>query len=118
MFQAIGYTTDHSDGDLVPPAIWPVHDDRKSSAREIMCEINSDLALGEFKGPLTVDYRRKGLWSEPFTVTSPDDKVIKTINSGLTSGTIDCVTVKSPEFVNMNGVVIAEYTNVYYIQEL
>ncbi len=118
MFQAIGYTTDHSDGDLVPPAIWPVHDDRKSSAKEIMREINSDLAMGKYKGAHTVDYRRKGVWSEPFTVASLDDKVIKTITSGLTSGTIDCVTIKSPEFVNMNGVVIAEYTNVYYIQEL
>ena len=118
MFQAIGYTTDHSDGDLVPPAIWPVHDDRKSSAREIMREINSDIALGKFKGSLTMDYRRKGVWSEPFTVTSPDDKVIRTINSGLTSGTIDCVTVTSPEFVNPAGVVIPKYENVYYIQEL
>ena len=118
MFQAIGYTTDHSDGDLVPPAIWPTHADRKECARELMREIKSDIDMGKFKGPLTVDYRRKGVWSEPFTVTSLDDKVIKTVTSGLTSGTIDCVTVKSPEFVNMNGVVIEEYTNVYYIQEL
>ena len=115
-FQLISYTTDHCDGDLIAPAVWPVHLNIVDAVNELMKELRSDIAQSSVKGHVTVDYRRKGAWSEPSKLSNTSDKVLTTIRNGLKRGTIDCVVVKSPEFVNPAGVVIPEYENVYYIQ--
>ena len=75
-FQLISYTTDHCDGDLIAPAVWPVHLNIVDVVNELMKELRSDIAQSSAKGHVTVDYRRKGEWSEPCELSNTGAKVL------------------------------------------
>lgn len=108
-YQAIGYTTDHSDGDLVAPSCWDPETDRAESAKQIMDEIDESfsgiLASKNPVGPesITIDYKNSTDdnidWSEPKTIKNwkRASKFLDTIRNGLADGTISTVTVTVPE---------------------
>jgi len=43
-FQAVSYTTDHCDGDLIAPSCGDPNTDRAVAAKNIMSEINESFA--------------------------------------------------------------------------
>ena len=99
-FQAISYTTDHCDGDLIAPSCWKPEADRAESANQIMQELGdsfgSILATKANAGPdsLTIDYKSSTDddidWSEPKTIKNwkRASQFLDKIRKGLTDGTI------------------------------
>lgn len=123
-YQAVCYTTDHCDDDLIAPMFWNPTKDRKEAASEIMTEI--DQSFG--------DTTRKGFGPESITIEfrhntddniSWDSKVIKNwkrnqkfltmLEQGLADGSIITVMVNVPEYVNLCNVLINERKDVFHI---
>lgn len=136
-YQAVGYTTDHCDGDLIAPVTWNPTKDRAKSAKEIIDEVIADLchiATKKQPGPdfITVEYRKYEPdtdellepgdttdWCEPVKVTrhlTRRSKFIQKLEAGLADGSIVTVLLTQPEYVTFIGL-ISEYKNVYHIQE-
>lgn len=128
-FQAIAYTTDHCDGDLIAPSCWKPETDRAESANQIMQELGdsfgSILATKANAGPdsLTIEYKSSTDddidWAEPKTVKNwkRASKFLDQIRKGLTDGTISTVTVTVPDYVNDCGVHIERRVDVFHINQ-
>lgn len=136
-YQATSYTTDHCDGDLIAPIFWNPTKDRSKSAKEIIDEVIADLchiAAKKQPGPsfITVEYRKNEHdndelcepgntdWCEPVQVKqhlTRRSKFIQKLETGLADGSIGTVLLTQPGYVNFHGVQMAEYKNVYHIQE-
>ena len=136
-YQATSYTTDHCDGDLIAPVFWNPTKDRAKSAKEIIDEVIADLchiATKKQPGPdfIKVEYRKNEPytnelcepddttdWCEPVKVTrhlTRRNKFIQKLEAGLADGSIGTLLLTQPEYVTFIGL-IAEYKNVYHIQE-
>ena len=119
--QSVSYTTDHCDGDLIPPSFWPTHVGSagiKKCAEEIIKEVKEDIAnhvdfVGD--GKIKVEVRKDDVWQAPKYFSKSSDRRLKTIQDGLANMKIDCIRVEIPEFVNGAGVLINSYANVYYM---
>lgn len=128
-FQAISYTTDHCDGDLIAPSCWKPETDRAASANQILQELGdsfgSILATKANAGPdsLTIEYKSNTDddidWAEPKTVKNwkRASKFLDKIRKGLTDGTISTVMVTVPDYVNNCGVHIERRVDVFYINQ-
>ena len=128
-FQAISYTTDHCDGDLIAPSCWKPETDRAESANQIMQEINdafgSILATKKNAGPdsLTIEYKSSTDddidWAEPKTVKNwkRASKFLDQIRKGLADGTISTVMVTVPEYLNCCAVHIDRRVDVFHINQ-
>lgn len=128
-FQAISYTTDHCDGDLIAPSCWKPETDRAESANQIMQELDdsfgSILATKKTAGPesLTVEYKSSTDddidWAKPKTVKNwkRTSQFLDQIRKGLTDGTISTVMVTVPEYVNSCGVHIERRVDVFHINQ-
>lgn len=121
IYQAYSYTTDHSDGDLIPACHFApkVGDNAlKESVEIIKGEIDGAVALCSEKGSdyaVTIECRVDGIWEEPFYVSELSDSQIKLMYERLAKGEIDTVCVTKPEWVNYCGQLIEEYCDVYGI---
>lgn len=120
IFQSVTYTTDHCDGDLIPPSFWPPHVGKnacKQCAAEIISEIKEDIAKCGIGGldHVIIECRLNGTWQKQKKFSKTGDRRLKTIQEKLEAGQIDCVRVESPEYVNVCGQLIDSYANVYYI---
>ena len=128
-FQAICYTTDHCDGDLIAPSCWKPETDRAESANQIMQELEDSfgqkIATKKTAGPdsLTIDYKSSTDddidWSEPKTIKNwkRASKFLDQIRKGLAEGTISTVTVTIPEYINCCGVQIERRVDVFHINQ-
>lgn len=120
ILQAVTYTTDHCDGDLIPPSFWPPHpgkDARTRCAEEIISEIKDDLASIGI-GTLTemyIEVRKNDRWQPKKIFKGPKDRKLATIQAGIENGSIDCVRVEYPDRVNAAGVMVDSYANVYCV---
>lgn len=128
LYQAVTYTTEHCDADLIEPSFWEPSKDRSKCASEIMAEVQSDLSYLGIKGSMldhiTVEYRNSTDdnidWSKPKDIKSPSKskKFLDKLASDLADGKVSTVLVSYPEHTNCWGVVIEKYSNCYHIQEL
>jgi len=128
LYQAVTYTTDHCDADLIAPSFWEPSNDRSKCASEIMAEVKSDLGHLGIKGSslyhITVEYRNSTDdnidWSKPRVIKSPSksQKFIDKLELDLAEGKVSTVLVTYPEHTNCCGAVIEKYSNCYHIQEL
>lgn len=120
IYQSVTYTTDHCDGDLIPPSFWNPHtgkDALNKCAQEIINEIKDDLASIGI-GTLTemyIEVRKNDSWQPKKIFKGPTDRKIATIQAGIENGSIDCVRVEYPDRVNAAGVMVESYSNVYYV---
>jgi hypothetical protein len=125
-FQAICYTTDHCDGDLIAPACWEPTAARTEAAIQIMQEIEESFAdqirTSKQLGPdyLTIEYRLDTTESTEWRF-----KIVKNwkrnkdffamLQKGLADGTITTVMVNVPEYLNYWGVMIEKRSDVFHI---
>jgi hypothetical protein len=125
-FQAICYTTDHCDGDLIAPSCWQPSQDRELAAEDIMQEITESFSgmLRTKKNPgpdyLTIEYRLDTTESTEWRF-----KIVKNwkrnkdffamLQKGLADGTITTVMVNVPEYLNYWGVMIEKRSDVFHI---
>lgn len=128
LYQAVTYTTEHCDADLIAPSFWEPHKDRSTCASEIMAEVQSDLNYLGIKGStldhITVEYRNSTDdnidWSEPRDIKSPSKsrKFLDKLASDLADGKVSTVLVTYPRYLSQWGVEVGGYSNCYHIQEL
>jgi hypothetical protein len=127
-FQAICYTTDHCDGDLIAPACWEPTAARTEAAIQIMQEIEESFAdqirTSKQLGPdyLTIEYRLDTTESTEWRF-----KIVKNwkrnkdffamLQKGLADGTITTVMVNVPEYLNYWGVMIEKRSDVFHINQ-
>ncbi len=125
-FQAICYTTDHCDGDLIAPACWEPSASINEAAIQIMQEIEESFAdkirTAKQPGPdyLTIEYRLDTTESTEWRF-----KIVKNwkhnkdffamLQKGLADGTITTVMVNVPEYLNYWGVMIEKRSDVFHI---
>ena len=120
-YQAVCYTTDHSDDDLIAPSCWNPTKDRKESAREIMAEIEQLFSYTNIcHDSITIEFRHNTVDN-----ISWDSKVVKSIGrskkfltmleQGLADGSIITVMVTVPEYVNLFNVIVNERKDVFHI---
>lgn len=128
LYQAVTYTTDHCDADLIEPSFWEPHSDRTKCASEIIAEVQSDLSYLGIKGNMldhiTVEYRNSTDdnidWSKPRDIKSPSKskKFLDKLASDLADCKVSTVLVTYPRYLNQCGVEVGGYSNCYHIQEL
>lgn len=128
-FQAIGYTTDHCDGDLIAPSCWEPTTDRAVAAQNLMDEINESfagiLATKNNVGPesITIEYRNSTddstEWEEPKEIKNwkRAGKFLEKLASGLADGSICTVMVTVPKYVNAFMVQIEKRSDVFHINQ-
>ena len=128
-FQAICYTTDHCDGDLIAPSCWDPTTDRAVAAQNLMDEINDSfagiLATKNNVGPesITVEYRNSTdestEWEEPKEIKNwkRAGKFLEKLASGLADGSICTVMVTVPKYVNAFMVQIDKRSDVFHINQ-
>ena len=128
-FQAICYTTDHCDGDLIAPSCWDPNTDRAVAAKNIMTEINDSfagiLATKNNVGPesITIEYRNSTdestEWEEPKVIKNwkRAGKFLEKLASGLADGSICTVMVTVPTYVNAFMVQIGKRSDVFHINQ-
>lgn len=125
-FQAICYTTDHCDGDLIAPACWAPTAARTEAAIQIMNEIEesfSDLIRAKnHRGPeyLVIECKHNSInsceWdSKTIKNWKRNKKYIQQIQNWLAAGEIDTIMVTVPEYMNMAGVQIDKRSDVFHI---
>lgn len=126
-FQAVSYTTDHCDGDLIAPSCWDPNTDRAVAAKNIMSEINESfagiLATKKNVGPesITIEYRNNtdesSEWEEPKEIKNwkRASKFLEKLANGLADGSISTVMVTVPKYVNAFMVQIDKRTDVFHI---
>jgi hypothetical protein len=127
-YQAICYTTDHGDDDLIAPACWVPTKDRTEAAQEIMKEIEDSfsgkICTKKQPGPdcLSIEYRYDTDDNIEWT-----GKIIKNwkrnkdffdrLLKGLADGTFCTVMVTVPEYQNLFGVTIQQRCDVFHINQ-
>jgi hypothetical protein len=128
-FQAICYTTEHCDGDLIAPACWEPTTELTKAADQIMQEIEESFS-GKIRnakqpGPesITIEYRNNTNdnidWSEPKEIKNwkRAHAFLDKIKSGLADGSICTVMVTVPEYVNAFMVQIGKRSDVFHINQ-
>lgn len=128
-YQAVSYTTDHCDGDLIAPSCWEPNTDRAVAAKNIMSEINESfagiLATKKKVGPesITIEYRnstdKSTQWEEPNEIKNwkRASKFLEKLANGLADGSICTVMVTVPKYVNAFMVQIDKRTDVFHINQ-
>ena len=123
-YQAVCYTTDHCDDDLVAPSFWEPTKDRKKSASEIMTEIEQSFAYTTLKGlgpdSITIEFRHNtddnNSWeSKVVKCLGRSKKFMTMLEQGLADGSIITVMVTVPEYVNLCNVLVNERKDVFHI---
>ena len=120
-YQAVCYTTDHCDDDLIAPSFWNPTKDRKESASEIIAEIEQSFSYTNIcPDSITIEFRHN-----TGDNISWDSKVVKSIGrskkfltmleQGLADGSIITVMVTVPEYVNLFNVIVNERKDVFHI---
>ena len=123
-YQAVCYTTDHCDDDLIAPSFWNPTKDRKESASEIIAEIEQSFSYTNIcPDSITIEFRHN-----TGDNISWDSKVVKSIGrskkfltmleQGLADGSIITVMVTVPEYVNLFNVIVNERKDVFHINSL
>ena len=127
-YQAIGYTTDHCDGDLIAPACWQPTQDRELAAEDLMQELTESFSgmirTKKLPGPdyLVIECKHCSESSCEW-----DYKVIKNwkrsknyiqqLQNWLAAGEIETIMVTAPEYMNLCGVMIEERSDVFHINQ-
>ena len=127
-FQAICYTTDHCDGDLIAPACWQPTAARTEAAIQIMKEIEESFSgmirSKKLPGPdyLVIECKHSSESSCEW-----DYKVIKNwkrsknyiqqLQNWLAAGEIETIMVTVPAYLNYGMVRIEERSDVFYINQ-
>lgn len=121
-YQAVCYTTDHCDDDLIAPSFWNPTKDRKEAASEIMTEIEQSFACMTKFGPesITIEFRHNTddniSWdSKVIKNWKRNQKFLTMLEQGLADGSIITVMVTVPEYVNVCNVLINERKDVFHI---
>ena len=125
-FQAICYTTDHCDGDLIAPACWEPTQDRATAAQDLMQEIEESFAdkirTAKQPGPdyITIEYRYDTKdsceWcSKTIKNWKRNKDFIDQLRKGLADGTCCTVMVTVPEYLNYAMVQIDQRSDVFHI---
>lgn len=125
-FQAICYTTDHCDGDLIAPACWKPTAARTESAIQIMKDIEESFSdkirTAKQPGPeyLVIECKHNSANSCEWDYRSiknwkRNQKYIQQIQNWLGAGEIDTIMVTVPEYVNLAGVQIEQRSDVFHI---
>lgn len=121
-YQAVCYTTDHCDDDLIAPSFWNPTKDRKEAASEIMTEIEQTFACMTKFGPesITIEFRHNTddniSWdSKVIKNWKRNQKFLTMLEQGLADGSIITVMVTVPEYVNLCNVLINERKDVFHI---
>ena len=125
-FQAISYTTDQCDGDLIVPECWDPTEKRAKAATEIMTEIEGLYTdyIGTKKHPgpeyLVIECKHNSVTScewdyKSIKRWSSNKKYIQQLKDWLAAGEIETIMITSPEYVNLAGVKIEERSDVYHI---
>lgn len=120
-YQAVCYTTDHCDNDLIAPSFWNPTKDRKEAASEIMAVIELSYSYSNIcPDSITIEFRHN-----TDDNISWDSKVVKSIGrskkfltmleQGLADGSIITVRVTVPEYVNLFNVIVNERKDVFHI---
>lgn len=120
-YQAVCYTTDHCDDDLIAPSFWNPTKDRKEAASELMSVIELSYSYSNIcPDPITIEFRHN-----TDDNISWDSKVVKSIGrskkfltmleQGLADGSIITVRVTVPEYVNLFNVIVNERKDVFHI---
>ena len=128
-FQAICYTTEHCDGDLIAPACWEPTTELTKATDQIMQEIEESFSdkIRNAKQPgpesITIEYRNNTNdnidWSEPKEIKNwkRSRAFIDKIKNGLADGSICTVMVTVPEYVNAFMVQIGKRSDVFHINQ-
>ena len=124
-FQAICYTTDHCDGDLIAPSCWEPHLSLSKAADDIMGEINESFSwmlhiADRHPDSLTIEYRNNtndntGWDSKVIKNWKRNSKFFDKLRSGLADGTICTVMVTVPEYLNSSLQRIDRRSDVFHI---
>ena len=123
-YQAVCYTTDHCDDDLIAPSFWNPTKDRKKAANEIMSEIEQSFSYTTLKGigpdSITIEFRHSTedniSWESKVVKCLGRSKKFRTmLEQGLADGSIITVMVTVPEYVNLCNVLIEERKDVFHI---
>ena len=121
-YQAVCYTTDHCDDDLIAPSFWNPTKDRKEAASEIMTEIEQSFACMTKFGPesITIEFRHNtddnNSWdSKVIKNWNHNKKFLTMLEQGLADGSIITVMVTVPEYVNVCNVLIKERSDVFHL---
>ena len=123
-YQAVCYTTDHCDDDLIAPSFWNPTKDRKKAANEIMTEIEQSFSYTTLKGigpdSITIEFRHSTedniSWESKVVKCLGRSKKFRTmLEQGLADGSIITVMVTVPEYVNLCNVLIEERKDVFHI---
>ena len=124
-YQALCYTTDHCDCDLIPPSFWKPTKDRKEAAKQLMDEMEESFADrldSKYPGPseLTIDFKHTtddDLSWETKVIHSwkRSKKFLTKLADGLANGTIGTVMVTVPEYLNCWNALIEQRSDVFNI---
>lgn len=123
-YQAVCYTTDHCDDDLIAPSFWNPTKDRKEAANEIMTEIEQSFSYTTLKGigpdRITIEFRHNTedniSWESKVVKCLGRSKKFRTmLEQGLADGSIITVMVTVPEYVNLCNVLVNERKDVFHI---
>ena len=123
-YQAVCYTTDHCDDDLIAPSFWKPTKDRKKAASEIMAEIEESFSYTTHKGfgpdSITIEFRHNTddniSWESKVIKCMGRSKKFRTmLEQGLADGSIITVMVTVPEYVNLCNVLVNERKDVFHI---
>ena len=125
-YQAICYTTDHCDGDLIAPACWEPTQDRATAAQDLMQEIEESFAdkirTAKQPGPdyITIEYRydtkdSREWCSKTIKNWKRHKDFIDQLRKGLADGTFCTVMVTVPEYLNYAMVQIDQRSDVFHI---
>ena len=127
-FQAICYTTDHCDGDLIAPACWKPTAARAEAAIQIMKEIEESFSdkirTSKQPGPdyLVIECKHNSIdrceWDcKKIKNWKRNKKYIQQLQDWLAAGEIDTIMVTVPTFVNSALVHIDRRSDVFYINQ-
>ena len=125
-FQAICYTTDHCDGDLIAPACFEPTVSLNETAIQIMQEIEESfsdiICTKKHPGPdyIVIECKHNSVnsceWDyETIKNWKRSKKYIQQLQNWLAAGEIDTIRVTVPGYVNYAMVQIEERADVFYI---
>ena len=120
-YQAVCYTTDHWDEDLIAPSCWNPTKERKESASEIIAEIEQSFSYTNIcPVSITIEFRHKTVYDcswkrKVVKCIGRSKKFLTMLEQGLANGAIITVRVTVPEYVNSLNVIVNERKDVFHI---
>jgi hypothetical protein len=125
-YQAICYTTDHEDGDLIAPACWEPTASLTEAAIQLMKEIEDSfsdkICTAKQPGPdyLVLECKHNSVNSCEWDYKTIKNwkrnrKYIQQLQNWLASGEIDTIRVTVPAYLNFANVQVEERADVFYI---